>query len=287
LFRKIAEIFNLAIEPSRTAIEYTLLRLRWTKIKDKLPEGDGHPVLFLPGFLTDDLLLDRLRGCVEEKGYKTYGWDNGFNLGFDEKTAKALKKRLTEIYRKNGKQKVSLIGHSLGGVYARELAREFPGMVRDVITLGSPFGSLDKLDAHICSHLLKIYDFFNPDTSPMQSQHMGKRCLTPPPVPTTSIYSDVDGIVNSRASLNPRSELSENIRVDGSHVGLVFNSLAVVAILDRLGQKDGEWQPFDRRDYKGIMSFPEAELGTRLPPNPRFKHTNDKSMFRTKRKHGR
>ncbi|TAL40097.1 MAG: alpha/beta fold hydrolase [Alphaproteobacteria bacterium] len=279
MFKKITAMFNAAVEPTRTALDYASLLLTWDKIKDRLPEGDGHPVLFLPGFLSDDGLMDRLRACVKSKGYHTYGWENGVNFGFDEKTARALKKRLHEIYRQNGRKKVSLVGHSLGGVYARELAREFPGMVRDVVTMGSPFGQLDDLDKGAVSVVRKVYDFFNPDTSPMNDQHMGKRCLTPPPVPTTSIYTKGDGVVDWRSSLNPRTELSENIRVDGGHIGIVFNPMAVTAVLDRLSQKEGHWMPFDRSDYKE-MGFPKAELGTKLPPNPEFRHQKNKSMFK-------
>lgn len=278
MLKKISELFNAAIEPTRTVLDYAALRLGWDRIKAKLPKGDGHPVLFLPGFLTDDALNGRLRQCVKEKGYKTYGWNNGVNFGFDEKTAKMLKKRLKEIYRRNGKKKVSLVGHSLGGIYARELAREFPDMVRCVVTLGSPFGMIDDLDRGASTVVRRAYDFFNPETSPMNDQHMGKRCLTPPPVPTTSIYTHGDGIINWRASLNPRTELSENIRVDGGHIGIVFNPQAVTAVLDRLAQKEGDWMPFDRGDYKD-MGFPKSELGTRLPRNPAFRHTKDKSMF--------
>ena len=229
--------------------------------------------------------MDRLRACVKEKGYKTYGWDNGINFGFDAATATALKKRLKEIYRKNGNQKVSLVGHSLGGVYARELAREFPDMVRDVVTMGSPFVQLENLDKGAFSAVRAVYDFFNPETA-LQGQNLGQRCLTPPPVPTTSIYTKGDGVVDWRASLNPRTEMSENIRVDGGHIGIVFNPMTVTALLDRLSQKEGGWMPFDPRDYKE-MRFPKSEPGSKLPRNPEFKYQKNKSMFKGKPGQGR
>jgi len=279
VLKKLTTLFNAAAEPTRTAIDYAALLLRWGRIKDKLPDGDGHPVLFLPGFLSDDWLMDRLRACVKDKGYKTYGWNNGVNFGFDEKTAKSLKKRLSEIYRRNGNKKVSLVGHSLGGVYARELAREFPEMVRGVVTMGSPFGQLDNLDKGALSAVRSIYDFFNPGTSPLRDQHMGKRALTPPPVPTTSIYTKGDGVVDWRASLNPLTKKSENIRVDGGHIGIVFNPMTVTALLDRLAQRQSAWIPFDRSDYK-FLGFPKPEYGSKLPSNPDFKHNKKKSMFK-------
>ena len=59
-------------------------------------KGDGHPVLFLPGFMTSDVFTAPLQNRVAERGFKVYGWENGFNMGFDEKTAEHLKKRLKE-----------------------------------------------------------------------------------------------------------------------------------------------------------------------------------------------
>ena len=138
MLKRLKAAFNSATEMHRAGLEYAALATTWPLIKDSLPKGDGHPVIFFPGFLTSDIFTLPLQSRVEERGYKVYGWDNGFNLGFDEKTAQHLKKRLKDVFDANGGQKVTLVGHSLGGVYARELAREFPDMVRDVITLGTP-----------------------------------------------------------------------------------------------------------------------------------------------------
>jgi hypothetical protein len=279
---KLKEVFKAALEPPRAAIEYAGLRRTWPKIKDKLPEGDGHPVLFLPGFLsTDNGMTKRLRACVKEKGYKTYGWDNGRNLGFSEKTAEALKKRLKEVYEANGRQKVSLVGHSLGGVYARELAREFPEMVRCVISLASPFGKLQDDDKGATSPVRRVYDALNPGASPLDEAGFEARCLTPPPVPTTSIYTKTDGIVDWKAALNPKAPETENIEVDGGHVGMVFNPLALSAVLDRLAQPEGQWQPFDTARYKHAV-FPKADPQGNIPPNPGFKHDGKHSIFKDK-----
>ncbi len=254
------------------------LRRQWHKIKDKLPDGDGHPVLFLPGFLsTDNGMTHFLRAVVAEKGYEVYGWDNGRNMGFDEATGEALEKRLKEVYDKSGGKKVSLIGHSLGGVYARELAREFPEMVRGVITMGSPFGMLGDADKGAYETVRKAYDFFNPGASPLDDAGFEQRCLTPPPVPTTSIYSKEDGIVKWQASLNPIAPETENVEVKGSHIGMACNPLSVSIILDRLSQPEGAWAPFDRSKYTHA-EFPDAN--PILPANPQHKH--DKSIFKGK-----
>jgi pimeloyl-ACP methyl ester carboxylesterase len=281
--KKLVEVFKAVLEPPRAALDYAALRRHWPKIKDKLPDGDGHPVLFLPGFLSSDNGFSvKLRACVKEKGYDTYGWDNGHNMGFDEKTAQALKKRLKEIYKKSGKKKVSIVGHSLGGVYARELAREFPEMVRCVITLASPFGMMDDADKGATAPVRRVYDALNPGASPLDEAGFEKRCLTPPPVPTTSVYTKGDGIVNWKAALNPVAPETENIEVDGSHIGMVFNPLALAAVLDRLSQPEGNWQPFDAAHYTHVV-FPKTDPQGNVPDNPGFKHDKDHSIFKRKK----
>jgi hypothetical protein len=235
-------------------------------------------VLFLPGFLsTDKGMTHFLREVVAEKGYDVYGWDNGRNMGFDDATGEALEKRLKEVFDKSGGKKVTLIGHSLGGVYARELAREFPEMVRGVITMGSPFGMLGDVDKGAYETVRKTYDFFNPGTSPLEDADFEERCLTPPSVPTTSIFSKGDGIVKWQASLNPTAKDTENVEVHGSHIGMACNPLSVVVILDRLAQPEGTWAPFDAKKYPHV-EFPQTT--PILPANPGHKH--DKSIFKGK-----
>jgi pimeloyl-ACP methyl ester carboxylesterase len=286
MFRNLGDIFNAALQPTRAALEYASLSLGWDKLKDAVPAGDGHPVLFLPGFLGDDHSLEPLRACAANKGYKTYGWEKGVNFGFRAETARHLRQRLQQVYRANKGRKVTLVGHSLGGVYARELAREYPHMVRGVITLGSPFGMLGDLTEAASSVVRALYDFLNPQASPLNEPDAAQRCLTPPPVPTTSIYSKSDGVINYRASLNPKGPLAENIQVDGGHTGLAFNRIAIVAALDRLAQPEGAWKRFDRRHYRKI--FPKTEPHS-LPSDPRWKHQGKPSIFKAtgyRRRHG-
>jgi pimeloyl-ACP methyl ester carboxylesterase len=104
----------------------------------RAPKGDGHPVLTLPGFLASDLSMAPMRRYLKELGYDTYAWKMGRNVGGVSRMRAALRERLAEIYNASGR-KVSVVGWSLGGVYARDLALQAPGMVRYVVTLGSPF----------------------------------------------------------------------------------------------------------------------------------------------------
>src|SRR2546430_6755268 len=104
------------------------------------PRGDGHPVLTLPGFLASDLSMAPMRRYLKELGYDAYAWNNGRNIGGVLRMRAALRDRLAAVHTATGR-KVSVIGWSLGGVYARDLALQAPDMVRSVVTLGSPFAN--------------------------------------------------------------------------------------------------------------------------------------------------
>lgn len=280
MFERLKEIFNSVTEAHRATLEFGALQFNWHAIKDTLPKGDGHPVIFFPGFMTSDMFTLPLQNRVAERGYNVYGWDKGFNTGFDEETARHLKKRLHEVFEENGRQKVTLVGHSLGGVYARELAREFPHMVRQVITLGTPFGMLDDPAKGASRRLKDLYDYFNPTSVHTELPDIGPRGLTPPPVPCTSLYSKDDGVINWKAALNPKAPETENIEVYGSHLGMTFNPLTIAAVIDRLAQKEGEWKPFDRKKYTRLL-YPAGKDADKGPENPEWKETkNTRSLFR-------
>jgi hypothetical protein len=129
----------------------------------------------------------------------------------------------------------------------------------------------------------RVYDALNPGASPLDAEDFEKRCLTPPPVPTTSIYTKDDGIVNWKAAINPAGPQVENIEVDGSHIGMVFNPLAIAAVLDRLSQPEGSWKPFDAKSYSHI-AYPETDTQGHDPKNPGFKPGKDQSIFNNKKK---
>lgn len=255
-------------EAFRSAAEYVQLHKEWPALRDSSPAGDGHPVLILPAFTTNDWSTAPLRRMLNEKGYKAYGWENGFNFGIRERTAKKIIARLKKIYKENGGQKVSLVGHSLGGIYARAIAQEFPEMVRDVVTIGTPFGigmhrnATPKMIVGAIQLLTdKRYNLENPGVP--------ERLLTPPDdVPTTSIFSKTDVIGGWEACLNPATPLAENIEVHASHVGSVWSPATVSIILDRLAQPEGAWKPY---------KHPADETP---PPNPGWHmKPGDKSFF--------
>ena len=203
----------------------------------KLPMGDGHRVLVLPGLAANDLTTLPMRAFLKDRGYQPSPWDQGLNLGPRAGVLDALRARVRELFELDRK-KISLIGWSLGGVYARELAKEMPAMIRCVITLGSPFAGPPQ-----ATNAWWLFERVSGHPEPDAEMQAALRLA--PPVPTTSIYSRTDGIVAWQCSLNPPGPLAENIEVHASHIGLGLNPLAMMAIADRLAQDPKRWQPFD------------------------------------------
>lgn len=206
----------------------------------RAPKGDGHPVLALPGFLASDLSMAPMRRYLKELGYDAHAWNMGRNLGGVASKREALRGLLRRIYEQTGR-KVSLVGWSLGGVYARDLALQAPDMVRSVITLGSPFAN--DITATNATRLYEALSGETVDDNPGIREAIAGDL----PVPATSIYSRTDGIVNWRTTQLRPSGTAENIEVYfASHVGLGVNPAVLWAVADRLAQPEGEFKHFDR-----------------------------------------
>ena len=203
----------------------------------RLPRGDGHPVFVFPGMGANDFTTVPLRNLLDNLGYATKAWGQGFNFGPRNGVLKKCAADVRALSEEHG-QPVSLIGWSLGGLYAREMAKQLPQHARCVITLGTPFSGHPR-----ATNAWRIFELLSGQKA--HDPSMIERLRTPPPVPTTSIYSRTDGIVSWRCSLNPPGPLTENIEVHASHVGMGMNPLALYAVADRLAQAPGHWQPFE------------------------------------------
>lgn len=201
------------------------------------PRGDGHPVLVYPGFMASDVTTRPLRRLLRTLGHDVAGWEQGRNLGPRDGTLARAQQRIVELHERSGRR-VSLVGWSLGGLYARELAKLVPHCVRGVVSLGSPFAGPP--DANHAKGLYRLLQRGRPST------HAPRDLLPPPPVPTTSIYSRSDGIVSWQCSVEAAGPQTESIEVAASHLGLGVNPLALYALADRLAQPEGGWRPFDR-----------------------------------------
>jgi thioesterase domain-containing protein len=170
-------------------------------------------------------------------GYRTAAWGQGLNFGPRKGVLRQCAASVRALAERHGGP-VSLVGWSLGGLYAREVAKELPDLTRCVVTLGTPFAGHPR-----ATNAWRIYQFLSGESA--HDPALQARLRTPPPVPTTSIYSRTDGIVSWRCSLNEPGPIAENIAVHGSHLGLGINPLVLYALADRLAQPPGQWKPFD------------------------------------------
>lgn len=231
----------LLAEGPRAFLESLTLRPSAPLLR-RAPAGDGHPVLVLPGFLAGDDSTRPLRRYLRELGYGAHPWLQGRNLGVRGKLRDRLVQRVDELRRRYDR-KLSLVGWSLGGIYAREIAKHMPDHVRQVVTLGSPFG-----DAARETHTSELYTWFAEPGLPRT--RAASRLSVPPRMPSTAIYTRTDGVVHWRTCLEPEAEHTENIAVPGSHCGLGFNPLVLYAVADRLSQAEGSWRPFERSGWR-------------------------------------
>jgi pimeloyl-ACP methyl ester carboxylesterase len=219
----------------------------------RAPKGDGHPVLTLPGFLASDLSMAPMRRYLKELGYDAHAWNMGRNIGGISRMRTALRERLAGIHESSGR-KVSLVGWSLGGVYARDLALQAPQLVRYVVTLGSPFAN----DVR-ATNATRLYEALSGEAVDHDPE-LREAISGDLPVPTTSIYSRADGVVNWRTCLLRPSDTAENIEVYlASHVGLGVNPAALWAVADRLAQPEGQFRQFDRSGPFAIAYAPPEQ----------------------------
>jgi hypothetical protein len=226
----------------RTGLEYLSTRLAMRRI-DNWPHGDGHPVMVLPGFLAGPRSTDLLRDVLRRLEYRVYDWGLGYNMGYRPSMRETLPARVHHIRERADGRRVSLIGWSAGGIYARELARALPDDVRSVITLGSPFRG-----NHEASTVWKVWQLLNRGTDATAA--VAERALTrraqPLTVPTTCIYSKSDGIVAWQCCTSLPAPQTENVEVRSSHLGYGHNLQTLSVIADRLAQPENSWRPFQR-----------------------------------------
>ena len=209
----------------------------WWPLLRLAPRGDGHAVLVLPGLVASDASTGLLRRYLKYRNYDVHGWGQGRNLGPRPGVEKGMVDLLKKLADQSG-QKVSVVGWSLGGVYARMLAASHTDEVRDVITLGSPF-----VGSGHATNAWRIYESVSGQNA--DDEQRWSQVRPTPSVPTTSIYSRTDGVVAWQCSLEKSGPHTENIEVLASPLGLGFHPAVLFALADRLAQPEGEWKPFE------------------------------------------
>lgn len=247
-----ASLARLVTEPPRAGLDLAVLSVAWPWLTTA-PRGDGHPVLVLPGLLTGDPATILLRTVLRGLGHDVSGWSLGTNRGPTGHVVQELRAHLERLHRSSGRR-VSLVGWSLGGLYAQELARAAPASVRGLVTLGSPVRRRPPWLRSL-SAMIDRGAPLPPGVSTLPRPWAERGSLR---VPATSVYSRADGIVPwSACRYEPRAR-RENVEVRGSHLGLAHNPAVLWLLADRLGTAEGAWRPF--RPPRGLrLLFPRVD----------------------------
>jgi pimeloyl-ACP methyl ester carboxylesterase len=235
----------------RALWEFGAIAPAWPLLR-RAPAGDGHSVIVFPGLSASDASTAPLRHYLASLGHEVSGWNQGHNFGPRAGVLEDARHLVMQTYRASG-GRVSLIGWSLGGIYARELAKALPDMVRGVITLGTPFAGAPE-----STNAWRLYELTSGRDIRREVDHYDMPAA--PPVPTTSVYSRSDGVVAWQGSIQapcPVNPHTENIEVVASHLGIGLNPSAWWAVADRLAQPIGQWKPFARSGRLRGLIFPD------------------------------
>lgn len=224
-------------EPARGALQMGILPLAAPWLA-RAPRSKPHGVLVLPGLMATDTSTAPLRRFLRGLGHTVWGWRLGRNLGPTAVILDGMPAALKKLAERTGGP-VSIVGWSLGGIYARELARQTPSHVRQVITLGSPFALTDPRQSRADGAFRSRAHLHDPGWAPSRAQ-LGR----PIPVPSTAVYSKRDGIVHWQSCVEPASERHENVEVRCAHLGFGVDPATLWVVADRLAQAEPGTRPF-------------------------------------------
>lgn len=247
-------------ELPRALAELTLFASACRSLIAVAARGDGHPVLVLPGLLAGDHSTAALRRTLCKLGYDARPWGLGTNRGplaiGDD--GERLVARIEDIFCETGR-KVSLVGWSLGGVFARLMARRLPDLIRRVVTLGSPFsGSPEATNA------AAIYELASASRiDDAKNRALFDELKAASPVPSSAIYSRSDGICAWQVCREDADEKCESIEVYGSHCGLGVNPTVIYAIADRLALDEDRLERFRPGGVAGFL-YPASDRADSL-----------------------
>jgi len=249
----------------RIVAEFCVAALSLPYIKKKTPEGDGHTVLIIPGFLSDDTKTSLLRRFLNKQGYNVVGWKQGHNIHVTKEMFDNFEKRIKDLYEEKG-EKISLVGQSLGGLLALIAAARNPQYIRSVTTLGSPIQGAEYPEG-IASSLGKIFEYLTEEDDYLKKltqeavpvEKMLKKLKN---IPVTAIYSKGDGIISSDiATLPKENDKHRNVEIGAlsSHTGMVFNLQVFVVLADRLAADTKNPGKFNYNNY--LWAFPRNICG--------------------------
>ncbi len=220
---------GLALELVGMPATFARLAHGYTDLVRSCPRGDGHTVLVLPGFTATDHTTIPMRRLLDDLGYRTHGWDLGWNLGITPADEQKLERHIEELAADGP---ITLVGWSLGGVYAREAARRRPDLVRDVITMGTPIRGREGTQ-----WILPLFRLLNPAAADDLTPEGAERHAQPLRMPMTAIWSPIDGVVSGEACQvreEDEGPLARNVRIDVGHIAMGFHPGVLRALTEAL-----------------------------------------------------
>jgi len=220
------------------------LPFRWSELVSSVPAGDGSFVWVLPGFRTDDSATWALRRFLARLGYQVAGWGLGRNRGDVDGVLPRLTERAAVLGQRHGS--LAIVGWSLGGYLGREVAREVPKAVRQVVTLGSPVVGGPKYTI-----AARHWRRRGIDLDELEAQVARRAQGRPLQVPVTAVYGRRDAIVAWRACIDSIDRVTEHVEVDTTHVGLGFSADVYRVVADRLARPAAS-PPSDPRPSGGV-----------------------------------
>jgi len=215
LFRLLAET-QIVMEPLR--------KLRGPI--DVQPSKNPRKVMVLPGFATHPVRMRYMARQLRRADHTVHHWGLGFNFGPTPENLEALENRIIDLHRRHG-EKLVLLGWSLGGLFARELARRQPDAVAQVITMGSPFSGNPR-----ANNAWRIYQFVTGHS--VENPPIAGDMAAKPPVPTTAIWSPRDGIVSPRSACGKSGERDRAVALRCTHIGFPYCEESIQAVLREL-----------------------------------------------------
>lgn len=236
-----APVLDALYQPFRKFLQRATQLSRRTS-EGKIFLGEGQPVMVFPPFCGGPESTATLREQLDEAGFASYDWGLGIDTGPGElglsSALRRLEEQVIEVFETE-RRPLTLLGWGLSGIYAREVAKRTTPLVRQVITLSTPFNSTADPKRR-CEMLRALENAGRIDPA------LRHRLRQRPPVPSTSIYSVSDEMVPWRMCVEPETLMSENVEVSAkTHLGLAEHPKVLEVITHRLSQPEDEWFPFD------------------------------------------
>jgi len=225
--------FN-TLKEIRAPLEWLFAYSNRTKLAH-IPDGDGRLLVLVPGYGADEWSMRPLKKFLKSINYQVFDWGHGRNRGHVKQDTERLAETIQTIYKNHSDTKVTLIGWSLGGVLAREVARISPEWVKEVITMGTPLMGGPKYTVvakKYAKTMAKDLDHYEAEIHEINSQGIKQ--------PVTVIYSKSDGIVGWRAAVDRYNIQARNVEVKCSHLGMVVNAEVWQVIATTLADSDGD-----------------------------------------------